>query len=188
MSDERVGEGIARMLNQQGPRPSNQNTVTREECEAILNPKVPVGHIYQPPTELEKRLAHAHLELLDANAALESNFKASERAKGIARCEWQAAQDKLAEIEHNLIRITGIETDYVTNIEALSSQRDELRSQKAALESQLAEARKVLEIIAPYHEDCYCDDGDGITGKCLHCIILDATGALRAKPEAGDKP
>ncbi len=77
-------------------------------------------------------------------------------------------------------------SNFVSSVDFQQAQQtiDELRNQVAALESQLAEARKVLEIIAPYHEDCYCDDDDGITGKCLHCIILDATGALRAKPEA----
>lgn len=43
----------------------------------------------------------------------------AERELGIARCEWKLAQSKLAEIERNLSRITGDETDYVTNIEAL---------------------------------------------------------------------
>ncbi len=63
-------------------------------------------------------------------------------------------------------------------------EREELRSQKAVLESRLADARRVLGIVAPYHEDCYCDEDDGLSGKCVHCVIIDAAGALRAKPDA----
>ncbi len=84
-------------------------------------------------------------------------------------------------------------------------ERDELRRQKAllesrlqecikshqkrnaelaALEDQLDEARRVLGIVAPYHENCYCHDDDGLSGKCVHCVIIDAAGSLRAKPEA----
>ena len=77
-------------------------------------------------------------------AALRVQLSASERAKGITRCEWQSARDKLVEIERNLIRITGHETDYATNIEALSSERDELRSQNAALRERNAELEALL--------------------------------------------
>ncbi len=87
----------------------------------------------------------------------------------------------------------------------IKSERDELRSQKAALESKLAdctkshqkrnaelaaledklaEARRVLGIVAPYHDDCYCHEDDGLSGKCVHCVIIDAADALSAKPEA----
>ncbi len=44
------------------------NSVTREECEAILNERTKDGWM---PSANEKRLARAHLELLDANALFE---------------------------------------------------------------------------------------------------------------------
>ncbi len=115
---------------------SNQNTVTREECEAIL--KIEFNTEYVGTL---KRLARAHLEL----------FARCGKAEHDLAC-WQ--------IDHS----------------KCEPQKELLRSQKAALESQLAEARKAL--AKKYDDDIGPWD-------IIHEIesAIDAAGALRAKPE-----
>ncbi len=137
----------------------NQNTVTRE---------VLLG---QPVDRLVEIIYHKNEiidELRSQKAALESEVKKEQRRIGAIFLEREDYRAQVAALKSKLQEC----------IKSHQKRNGEL----AALEYQLAEARRVLGIVAPYHEDCYCNDDDGLSGKCVHCVIIDAAGALRAKP------
>ncbi len=104
----------------------NQNTVTREECEAILNHN-PSGAETQAV-----RLARAHLELLD---------KMNEDYIGWAR--WRRRGDN----HQAYISICDSDAEGAFKIYR-NPQSDELRSQKAALETKLNDALGAMNICA----------------------------------------
>ncbi len=126
MSDERVGEGIARMLNQQGPRPSNQNTLG-QECEIYLNyPSDPNKHNFT------KNVARAYLDKLkESNDLKDKIYKIRERHS-----------EEMQKLELQLGKTTTEYLELSERVVNLAKERDELRLQKAALESQLAESKE----------------------------------------------
>ena len=140
-------------------QPMRPAEVSREECEAILNPALPTS------AEVVERLARAHLELLDQVLKL---------------------QDRGVEI----------------NIEREDAQEalDELRSQNAALESNLSEIQKLLTIqkakVSRFESQLADSQAriDALESEMNPHDIqrvdsqLRAAGALRAKLEAKSEP
>ncbi len=239
----------------------NQNTVTREELENLLaNENYPDMHrlarahlelIDQPlvirchkcrGTQIFKRYGNeievfhscAPKSLIEANDELRSQKAALEaKVEDLANCKWCPGVP-VNELGNHVIKgYYGSGDGAIPCPRFAVMERDELRRQKALLESrlqecikshqkrnaelaaleeqlaealeerntaiaqyrteqdlydhtkdQLADARRVLGIVAPYHKDCYCNEDDGLSGKCVHCVIIDAAAALRAKPEA----
>ncbi len=160
----------------------NQNTVTRE---------VLLG---QPVDRLVEIIYHKNEiidELRSQKAALESEVKKEQRRIGaifLEREDYRAQVAALEELKRRWNRAASkyaCGSEFIDDPERVFAQveqsldlREKIRTK--ALESQLAEARRVLGIVAPYHEDCYCHDDDGLSGKCVHCVIIDAAGALRS--------
>ncbi len=168
---------------------SNQNTVTRAECFEWT--QFTNGPLLS--REDAKRLARAHLELLDKVnktwRCFHCGFETCDPAEAEAHfgerddpeeftptCTWWSKltrEERAQEIQ-----------DLQRQFTAEQDENGTLRIKIEGLEYRLVEARRVLGIVAPYHEDCYCNDDDGLSGKCVHCVIIDAAAALRAKPEA----
>ncbi len=160
----------------------NQKTVSREECEAWKNRADDAG-----------RLARAHLELLSENVEWGKTVAWLDKEVDKLRSQKAALEDANGKIGRQLLEHSEEVNKRGERIVVLKSRLGIMTklavAQKEineALESQLAEARRVLGIVAPYHQDCYCHDDDGLSGKCVHCVIIDAAGALRTKPEATD--
>ncbi len=109
----------------------NQNTVTREECEAIIEHN-PSGAETQTV-----RLARAHLELLDAFSAQKAILSATLASWARAKNIIERAGELSTGWKH------GTEGRHLLAIQLILSGSEpsecELRSQKAALEDQLAE-------------------------------------------------
>lgn len=102
----------------------------------------------------------------------------------IAETEWKIAQKKLAEIERNLIRITGVETDYVTNVEILARERGEHAAQVKELRDALEGLRNELPDECSCHESYTSREKNlGYRFKdpnCLYCEFDDEIKAADA--------
>ncbi len=189
----------------------NQNTVPREECEAILKQpltcvdckrtKHPTEVVSQcVPHRVQSRLARAHLELLYANALLESEVDSLKAKMCILAAEVDSDRSQKAALEVALDFAISDHQRTLGRVLTLESQLAEARGAtieiakaKADQWIELIEARKALERILHASRGATGEMWSDENGDCtlLNCSCsnhiareaIDAAGALRAKPE-----
>lgn len=148
--------------------------------------------------ELEKENDSLHTQLDQARKIVNLYFSPWGAAKGAMWSEISGDSEFSAHKALQLIHEAFDSGALRAKPEVVSPERDELRSLRAQLKEQKAatltqfgiqraaqaqlertkevQAKLVaaLKVVEPYHEDCYCDEDDGLDGKCLHCIISKA--------------
>ncbi len=156
MNDERVGEGIAKMLNQQGPQPSNNDLkdkiykIRERHSEEMQKLELQLGKTTTEYLELSERvvnLARERDELRNQKAVLESQLAESKERCDELRIAWKVTKEQLAAHRSLLVRCNSF--------------------------------LSVAPMSYPYNDQSH-ELRVSISAK----LTIDAAGALRAKPEA----